>query len=467
MASTALMVRVALASPMKCYLHVGVEKTGTTTVQEFLHLNRELLTRRGCLFTSVAGERNNWKLPVAAYDHDQRDDLTRLAAIVSDSDLADFRHQLEAGLSTAIENARGNGCRSVIISSEHLQSRLQTDTSLKRLASILEAVGITEVVVVVYLRDPAALVGSLYSTIVKSGSTGVRPPGPDDAYFNRACNHRQTLEQFAATFGAGAVVPRIFEPETLVGGSIIDDLLDVVGMDAAGAEGADLARPPQLNERLSTTAVEVLRRVNHFIPLVVDGATNPARAGLVEILEGIDWGSKYRVDAETARQYSEAFAESNEWVRSRYFPDRPRLFACTSEDSAVDGSPAAGLLGQTGQPARTPADLNAMAALVAELWIDRQRAGGLVVDSSTLDTRKLVERSGLFDAEFYLRTYPAVAAAGIDPLTHFLERGGAEGRQPSSGFDTRAYVAANPGVAERGENPLVHYLAADRKSPSR
>jgi hypothetical protein len=36
-----------------------------------------------------------------------------------------------------------------------------------------------------------------------------------------------------------------------------------------------------------------------------------------------------------------------------------------------------------------------------------------------------------FDREFYLNQYPDVAAAGIDPLQHYLNRGRSEGRAPS------------------------------------
>jgi hypothetical protein len=42
----------------------------------------------------------------------------------------------------------------------------------------------------------------------------------------------------------------------------------------------------------------------------------------------------------------------------------------------------------------------------------------------------LLKRSGLFDAEWYLREYPDVAEAGIDPLRHYIEHGVKEGRAP-------------------------------------
>lgn len=46
-----------------------------------------------------------------------------------------------------------------------------------------------------------------------------------------------------------------------------------------------------------------------------------------------------------------------------------------------------------------------------------------------------------FDAAFYLREYRDVAAAGMDPMEHFLIRGAAEGRLPRAGFDARRAAA--------------------------
>jgi hypothetical protein len=65
---------------------------------------------------------------------------------------------------------------------------------------------------------------------------------------------------------------------------------------------------------------------------------------------------------------------------------------------------------------------------------------------------------GGFDAEFYLRNNPDVAAAGVNPLEHSMAFGWKEGRDPSAGFDRLGYLAANPDVAAAQVNPLEHYL---------
>jgi hypothetical protein len=65
-----------------------------------------------------------------------------------------------------------------------------------------------------------------------------------------------------------------------------------------------------------------------------------------------------------------------------------------------------------------------------------------------------------FDAASYLRAYPDVAAAGVDPLEHFISHGWREGRNPNNDFDVVYYLTTYPDVAAAGINPLLHYIYA-------
>ena len=69
----------------------------------------------------------------------------------------------------------------------------------------------------------------------------------------------------------------------------------------------------------------------------------------------------------------------------------------------------------------------------------------------------LLRASGLVDVDWYRATYPDVAAAGLDPVDHYLSSGAAEGRDPNAFFDSAWYLEANADVREAGLNPLVHY----------
>ncbi len=73
------------------------------------------------------------------------------------------------------------------------------------------------------------------------------------------------------------------------------------------------------------------------------------------------------------------------------------------------------------------------------------------------DYTAIVE-SGLFDADWYRVRNDDVSAAGIDPVEHYLNHGGREGRPAGPNFHSAAYYAVNTDVARAGMNPLLHYV---------
>jgi Glycosyltransferase len=83
------------------------------------------------------------------------------------------------------------------------------------------------------------------------------------------------------------------------------------------------------------------------------------------------------------------------------------------------------------------------------------------------EERRIIEEAGLFDAEFYRSKYPDVTAAGIDPLEHYIEWGGEEGRRPHPLFDPHWYTTQYPDVTESGIHPLIHYLTIGKKEGRR
>lgn len=80
-----------------------------------------------------------------------------------------------------------------------------------------------------------------------------------------------------------------------------------------------------------------------------------------------------------------------------------------------------------------------------------------------LPTIRLIEKSGLFDKEYYLENNPDVKLSGMDPARHYLVFGGFEGRNPSGYFASRFYLQQYTDVNATGMNPLVHYLLYGKK----
>lgn len=76
---------------------------------------------------------------------------------------------------------------------------------------------------------------------------------------------------------------------------------------------------------------------------------------------------------------------------------------------------------------------------------------------------RIIKTSPLFDAQWYLGTYPEVGRSRLDPAAHYLRVGGKAGWHPGPAFDAVAYLTCYPDVAAAGLNPLVHYERYGRR----
>jgi len=73
----------------------------------------------------------------------------------------------------------------------------------------------------------------------------------------------------------------------------------------------------------------------------------------------------------------------------------------------------------------------------------------------------------LFDSDGYLAHYADVAAAGVNPLEHYMAFGWKEGRDPSANFDMLGYVRSMWTWRAANANPLQHHLQSDIMMPPR
>ena len=72
--------------------------------------------------------------------------------------------------------------------------------------------------------------------------------------------------------------------------------------------------------------------------------------------------------------------------------------------------------------------------------------------------KKLIEKSGLFDSKFYLKTYRDARVASETPIDHFIKIGLKEDRKPNEWFDPIWYKQYYIDVKEDGVYPFIHYI---------
>ena len=246
---------------MKCILHIGTEKTATTTLQYWLYDNRLQLSKVGLYLSDNLGKPNNRKIP--AYFQDHFDDYAMRNGYSSNAEKALYFKGFIERLKSEIEGAEKTQ-NYFVISSEFLHSRVRKVDEIERLHDFLSSV-FDELEVVCYFRDQFDVVISLYSTALRGNSQAsvesfVEQAKPENYYFN----YLQIADNWAGVFGPSNCNFRIYDRSKFTGGDIRLDFLSVVdkGIDTATLN----MDTSQRNESLTALQGAAFRALNRNTP---------------------------------------------------------------------------------------------------------------------------------------------------------------------------------------------------------
>jgi len=347
-------------------LHIGTEKTGTTSIQEFLRINAGPYLGKGVVVPTYLGHSNHSLLPVIAYGDDRHDDLS-LAYGLNDPQARTARR--EQTIQLLQESAAQHPDHTFVISSEHLQSRLTGAEEIDRLHHLLAPI-FSSIQIVLYIRKPIDTAISSLSTGIKCGKTATRIPPPSDPYIEILCLHRQTVERWAASFGIGTIRVRIFSRQHFVDGDLLKDFALISGIPF----DQDLTMPPRTNEKLGFDGLRFLGAINDQIPYIADDRFNPLRANLVTLFETYFCESpEYVPSEEEINRYAEHYRQSDAWMRERFFADLPSLWPQTAaRPAAVSADPQPSLPAAQGDDAYSPAEVRKLLRLFADAWNNKQ-----------------------------------------------------------------------------------------------
>ena len=281
------------------YIHIGIHKTGSTSIQQTLFKNREELLARGINYLSI--DRNHG--PV----------LISLMSEVPHADPRNIRRYLDTAEKAASYNATNrqivtellaeNRSPKMVISGEGFSTIPAEDA--RRLKEMLDPYA-AAYRIIVYVRDPYDYANSAALQSLKTGSTIVRaqkrPPLP---------KHRQKIEKYIEVFGRENVDIRIFDPARFAGGSLISDFAAALGESAQLADSLQIVRA---NPSMSHEAAMILSEANKAFPPRVGGFANRARAfGFHLVVTGIK-GEKFSVDPDAYLKLEAEVAADLAWL---------------------------------------------------------------------------------------------------------------------------------------------------------
>ena len=246
---------------MKALIHIGIPKSGTSSIQAFLAMNRARLARQGVLYapyTPALGSQFEFAVTaLQACGQTIGPELERrILGLRSIHDhaayVAGYAQFLDATL-------RHSDATLFLGSSEHLHAWLRAPAQIAALDSFLRA-RFAAVDYLVYLRRPEELVVSSYSEAVRRGAT-------HDLVTHLArhgtVTHWTALKPWLRAVGARRLSVRLVCPDALYGGDLLTDFASCAGIVLAG-----LQRPAQVNAALSASEIALRRRLNRVLPVL-------------------------------------------------------------------------------------------------------------------------------------------------------------------------------------------------------
>lgn len=93
--------------------------------------------------------------------------------------------------------------------------------------------------------------------------------------------------------------------------------------------------------------------------------------------------------------------------------------------------------------------------------VSRMLGYGSKMDGMTPQNNKdidIINKSGLFDVDFYKKECIDVDFSCLDPIFHYITIGWKEGKNPNPNFNTASYANLSQKVLKDDENPFAHYI---------
>jgi hypothetical protein len=231
-------------------IHIGLKKTGSTSIQKFLSVNQETLRTMGVDYTRIGqGKRGN-----------------HINLFYEISGHHNFNPKYGT-LADAIDCQEKNESKTMVFSSEDFESFSPENVALFH--STLTRLE-DQVQIVMVIRDLITMIASEYSQKIRNGLDTVN----FDTFFERRRERRaipfvDTADSWANSFGWENLRVRILDPRHLKNGDLADDFLAIFGLDPLGVDARRLERPGVVNASPGWRVQEAVRALydgGHRLP---------------------------------------------------------------------------------------------------------------------------------------------------------------------------------------------------------
>lgn len=290
----------------KLYLHIGCEKTGTTSIQDCLFINKDNLKKNGYYFLQSMGQKNNRKLTCYSITEKVNDELYR-NLLKKFSDKKNIKNHIEEELEKEILNI-DNSIENVLITSEHFSSRLFLEEELLELKNLLDRF-FEEITIICYFREQSKACQSLFSTGIKSGSANkldfyIKECNSKNPYYN----YFNMAKIWSNVFGKSNLKLRIFDRKNFKDGSVLNDFFSLIDPNLF----SNLIIPKPSNESLNKFGQDLGIEVNSkFNKLPKTDSNLKLKRQILNLISKNFIGKGYSIEIEDFKRIYYEFEKDN------------------------------------------------------------------------------------------------------------------------------------------------------------
>lgn len=299
-------------------LHVGTEKTGSTSIQSLFHASYETLLKAGVLFPRSLGTPCHIHLTACALEKEPQHPIRCLLGIQSQSDFADFVRKTKLSLKEEIEK---NSPTTLVISDEHINVHLSNIKSLCAFKNLCEEFGEIKAVVI-YLRQQDEFRLSLFSEAVKSGNLShfnLLNPLPVFDSIPYRFNYLAILNNLGNIFGKDFIIPRIYDRSSFPEGNVCADFLNISGIHLSA--GASINS--NTNQSIDATIIKHLALISSSLKGLSNDWSEKLRGVILRNCQKIFTGAGPVLRKENHKMYLAQFAPHNDLIKQKYFKSIP------------------------------------------------------------------------------------------------------------------------------------------------
>ncbi len=329
----------------KTYLHVGMPKTGSTSIQSYFTDNREKLLGDGVCYLSSLGKYNQKALVFYAQDietkmeKDIRTHFPKLELKVG-MDSESVRKEIKDRFVDEVSDLYPS-VHTLVLSCESL-FRLSAPEMI-RLRDLIFPIG-GEYKIVLYIREQVDYIISNYTMRVRRGDKRSFSEYVNQKSRDKYIDYEYLIDLWEKNFGYENIIVRTFDRNTLVDGDVVADFLSATNISPSFSN----TQPTRRNPSLDAGILAQVRAINcQFTNKQALQALESFRT-MQKLLVREDFsGRRILMPEADAQSIRAQFAPSNERVRARYFPDRQSLFSSKSKSEDVLDQEDISLLSRT------------------------------------------------------------------------------------------------------------------------